>query len=197
LYYAIGVFRWPRRTSVLFLLVLFVGLVLPYFIWDNYLYIYEFNQQNKGDWLERLSGFVYAIPFTLVLPYVAARLRFDMEDQVGWGMIPFALFVAIRINAPRHLLLPLLIPDKRGPRNVVAALAMAVPALLPGLVRFGSALSIASGLLFLILLHFLYRIGWETVRDDLRHPFRTMSLVLTGAPFPGAAALSSAARRSS
>jgi hypothetical protein len=183
LYYATGLLRWRRSTALLFVIILVAGLVLPYFVWDNYLYIYQFNEQNKGDWLERVSGFVYAIPFTLVLSYVAERLQFDMEDQVGWGMIPFALFLAIRINAPRHLLMVLLVPDKRGYRNVVAAIAMAVPAVFSG-VRFGSALPIATGLLFLILLRFLDRIGWETVRNDFRHPVVTWRRILTGAPLP-------------
>ena len=32
------------------------GLVLPYFIWDNYLYIYQFGNENKGDRWYDLAG---------------------------------------------------------------------------------------------------------------------------------------------
>ena len=38
-----------RRTAVVFAAILFAGFVLPYFIWDDYLYIFTFHEQVKGN----------------------------------------------------------------------------------------------------------------------------------------------------
>ena len=38
-----------RRTAIIFAAILFAGFVLPYFIWDNYLYIFTFHEQVKGN----------------------------------------------------------------------------------------------------------------------------------------------------
>jgi hypothetical protein len=42
-------------------------------------------------------------------------------------------------------------------------------------------------LLFVVLAHHLGRIGWATVRDDARHPLRTVRLLLSE-PRPGSMA---------
>ena len=76
------------------------------------------------------------------------------------------------------LLIVLLVPDKRGFRNIVAAAGLGLYALFPGLIRFGSVLSISVGLLFLVLIHYLGVIGWNRVREDFRHPLRTIRMMI-------------------
>ncbi len=50
LYYVKNVLTMRRRTAVVFVAILLAGLVLPYFVWDNYLYIYRYGNDLKGDW---------------------------------------------------------------------------------------------------------------------------------------------------
>ena len=78
----------------------------------------------------------------------------------------------------RHLLIVLLVPEKRGARNVPAAVAMAVPYLFPGFIRFNSSLAIAIVFSATVLVFHLEQIGWDTVRDDARHPMRTVRMML-------------------
>ena len=54
-----------------------------------------------------------------------------MEDRIGWSLVPFAMFVGIKMRVARHLLVVLLVPDKRGPRNIVAAIGLALYAVAP------------------------------------------------------------------
>jgi hypothetical protein len=94
----------------------------------------------------------------------------------------------MKMNVPRHLLILLLIPDKRGLRNLIAAFSLAVPAIVPG-ARFGASLPVATVLLFGVLGWHLNAIGWDTVRHDLRHPGETMKRLLsrpTGTGLPAA-----------
>lgn len=168
LFYVMTMFRMRRATAALFLGVLAAGLVLPYFLWDNYLYIFRFNDGIKGHWYDTIGAAAIAVPFGLVLWYIETRLGFDDEDRVGWGLVPFALFLGFKMNVARHLLIVLLVPDKRGPRTLAAAVGLAVPALLPGLVRFNSALPITAVLLAGVLAMDLRQIGWRQVRIDLR-----------------------------
>lgn len=179
LYYVKNIPGMSRRMAILFVAILVAGLVLPYFIWDNYLYIYRFQEGIKGGRSELLGAIVLGILFSVLLWYVETRLKFDMEDRVGWGVVPFALFLALKMNVARHLLIVLLVPDKRGPRNIVAAVALALPALFPGYVRFGSSLAVATVLLFGTLFWHLGKVGWGTVMDDLRHPGRTVRMMLS------------------
>lgn len=179
LYYAKNVLRMDRTTAVLFVAILAAGLVLPYFVWDNYLYIYRFNEGIKGSWGTLAGAVVLAIPFAALLWYVEGRAGFDLQDRIGWGLVPVAMFLALKMNVPRHLLIVLLVPDKRGFRNIVAAAGLGFYALFPGLIRFGSVLSISVGLLFLVLIHYLGTIGWHRVREDFRHPLRTIRMMIT------------------
>ena len=181
LYYLKNISGMSRRTALLFAAILLAGLVLPYFIWDNYLYIYQFQEGIKGGRSELASAIIIGGLFSVLLWYVETRLGFDMEDRVGWGLVPVALFLALKMNVARHLLIVLLVPDKRGPRNVVAAVALALPVLFPAYVRFGSSLAIATVLLFGTLVWYLGRVGWRTVMDDLRHPGRTVRMMLSTA----------------
>jgi hypothetical protein len=180
LYYAKNILTMKRPMALLFVAILIAGLVLPYFIWDNYLYIYTFQNEFKGTWSQTAGAILVAVPFAMVLCYVETRLAFDLQDRIGWGLVPFALFAAIKMNTARHLLIVLLVPDKRGIRNVAAAIGMAVPSLLPWFIRFNSSLFISTAVLVAGFIYYLERIGWAMVRDDVRHPGRTALLMLRG-----------------
>jgi hypothetical protein len=179
LYYVRHLVSMKRTTAALFLAIVGAGLVLPYFIWDNYLYIYQFANENKGDrWYDLAGALALAGPFTVLLWYVDTRLRFDAEDRVGWSLVPLAIFFAVKMNSARHLMIVLLVPDKRGIRNVAAAIGLAVHALFPGVVRFNSVMYIVTALMIAGLCISLHRIGWNEVRNDVRHPWRTARLML-------------------
>lgn len=177
LYYAKNIGWMSRPQAAVFLAILVAGLVLPYFIWENYLYIYRYGSELKGDWQSAAGALLLAVPFGLVVWYVEVRRGFDLEDRVGWGVVPFALLLAFKMNVARHLLIVLLLPDKRGVRNIAAAVGLAAPALLPGIVAFNSSLAIATVVLVLGLAHHLQQIGMDVVRDDLAHPVRTMRML--------------------
>jgi hypothetical protein len=117
-------------------------------------------------------------PFTLLLWYVETRGVFDLEDRVGWALVPAALFLALKLNAPRHLLIVLLVPDKRGLRNIAAAAGLGLHTVAPSLVRFGSIGPIVTAILLVGLLGHARRIGGATIADDLRHPRRTLRMLL-------------------
>jgi hypothetical protein len=153
-------------------------LVVPLVIWDGYLNIYTFVTSDKGDWAAAAGALLVVIPTTVAVWYVQARLDFDLEDRIGWSLVPFAMLVAFRQNAARHLLIALLVPDKRAARNLAGGLALALHYLLPGVVRLNATLPIATALILLALVHYLGRIGWPVVREDARHPWRTMRMML-------------------
>jgi len=166
LFYAMEVFRMRRRDAAFFILILAAGLVLPYFIWDNYLYIFTFNDGLKGRWYSSLVAAAIAVPFAVAVWCVEQRQRFDLEDRIGWGLVPFALFLAFKMNVARHLLIVLLVPDKRGLRTAAAAAALLMPTIAPGLVRLNSALPIAAVLLVGIVVWYLRQ---QPVPDDPEH----------------------------
>ena len=87
------------------------------------------------------------------------------------------------MRVARHLLIVLLVPDKRGPRNIVAAIGLGLFALGQG-IKLGSILYITTVLLFAVLAHYLWRIGWATVLDDARHPLRTVRLLMSETRLP-------------
>jgi hypothetical protein len=165
--------------------VLFVGLLLPYFIWDNYFYIYRYGNQLKGNWLSAVGAFVVVMPFTVILWYVETRLGFDLEDRAGWGLVPFVMFLGLEMDVARHLLIVLLVPDKRGVRNIAAAAGLGLPELFPNFIRFNSSLSIATAVLVLGLIGDVEKIGWAVVRNDLRHPMRTAGMMLAKVELKG------------
>ena len=179
LYYVKNVGAMPRAAAGLHLAILAGGLLLPYFIWENYLYIYSYGYELRGSLSGAAGALAVALVFAVLIAYVEARLGFDWEERIGWSLVPVAVFLALKLNAPRHLLLVLLVPDKRGLRNVAAAVAMLVPALLPA-VRFGAAGPIAVAILLGGLIYYVRQVGWAVVREDLRHPMRTIQLMALG-----------------
>ena len=177
--YAWQMLTMRRRTAVIFAGILFTGLVAPYFIWENYLAIFTFHGQIKGNIYDTIAALVVVVPFTIVLLYVQARLGFDMEDRIGWSLVPFAMFIGIKMRVARHLLIVLLVPDKRGPRNISAAIGLGLFAVAPDVFRLGSVLYITTVLLIAFMAYYLSRIGWATVKDDARHPWRTLKLLVS------------------
>lgn len=172
LYYVTNLTRMRPGTAAAFVAILAAGLVLPYFVFDNYLYIFRYGAELKGDWDNLAGALAVVVPFAVTLRYVETRLGFDREDRIGWGLVPFALLLALKMNVARHLLIVLLVPDKRGVRNIAAAAGLAVPALFP--VPFNTSLAVAGMVLIVGLVRYLSEIGWDRVRDDLRHPGHTI-----------------------
>jgi hypothetical protein len=114
----------PRWVAPAWVAIVAAGLVLPYFVWENYLYIFQYNNELKGDMASAAGGAAIALIFAAALWVLDRRGAFDREEQIGWALVPVALFLAFKMNAARHLLLPLLVPDKRGTRNVAATVGL-------------------------------------------------------------------------
>lgn len=172
LYYVCNLGNMRRRDRVVYITIIVAGFVLPYFVWENYLYIFQYSAELKGDWDNAAGAILVVAPFALVLRYVETRLPFDWEDRVGWGLVPFALLLALKMNVARHLLIVLLVPDKRGIRNIAAAIGLAVPVIFG--VPFNSSLGFAALVLVTGLTYYLREIGWKRVRLDLRTPLETL-----------------------
>ena len=172
LYYLSNLGTMRRRDAALCIAILAAGFVVPYFVWENYLYIFQYSAELKGDWGNAAAALLLVVPFALVLRYVETRLPFDWEDRVGWGLVPFALLLALKMNVARHLLIVLLVPDKRGIRNLAAAIGLAVPSIFG--VPVNSSLGFAVLVLATGLTHYLGKIGWDRVRHDLRTPLQTL-----------------------
>jgi hypothetical protein len=161
-----------RRNAAAYVAILATGFIVPYFVWDNYLYIFRYSGELKGDWNAGAAALIGVIPFALVLRYVETRLQFDWEDRLGWSLVPFSLLLALKMNVARHLLIVLLIPDKRGIRNIAAAVGLMVPVVFG--VPFNASLGFAALVLVLGLTYYLKEIGWERIRRDLQDPLRTL-----------------------
>ena len=172
--------RMPRRTAWTYGAILAAGLLAPWFIWDNYLYIYQFASDRKGnDWLDIGGALLLVMPFTLAVWYVEDRMRFADDERIGWSLVPFALLVGLLTNSGRHLLIALIVPDRHAGRNLAAVVGLTLYGLLPGVVRLGSLVYITTAVLCVVIAVYLDRIGWPIVREDLRHPWRTLRTLVT------------------
>jgi hypothetical protein len=152
LYYAANLFRMRRVSAVTFTALLFLAFVVPYFLLDNYLYIYTFQNEIKGGFAQTIGAVAVSVPFAVLLSYVASRRDFDWEERIGWGLIPIAMLFAFKMNVARHLLVVLLVPDKRALRTAAAAVSVGAYYLSFGLMRFNSTLPICVALLYAILI---------------------------------------------
>ena len=65
--YAWQMLTMRRGTAMIFAAILFAGFVLPYFIWDNYLTIFTFHDQVKGNLYDTIAAVALVVPFTIVL----------------------------------------------------------------------------------------------------------------------------------
>jgi len=168
LYYATRLAGMRRVTALAFGAVLLAGFVLPYFVLPNYLYIFSFQNELKGGWWQTVGGVTVSVPFALVLSYVAVRRQFDLEDWVGWSLVPIAMLLAFKMNVARHLLVVLLVPDKRALRTAAAAISIAAYELSFGVMRFNSTLPLCTAMLFGILILEMREVGWAVVAKDVR-----------------------------
>jgi hypothetical protein len=179
MYYLKEIPRMPRVSAALVIAIVCAGLLLPYVIWPNYAYIYRFQEERHGHyWTNTLVAGCFVAVFTVVLAYVESREPFDLEDRIGWSLVPLAMLLALTMNAARHLLLVLLVPDKRVARNLAGAAALWLEYPLAAHVPFGAVVYFCSVFLWLALVWYLRRIGWATIRDDLRHPARTVRMMI-------------------
>jgi hypothetical protein len=130
LFYVQRVRRMRPIAAAVFATVLVAGLVVPWFVLENYLYIYRFQQGLKGgDVFAQAGGLAIGALFAWLLVRIDRLDRFDREDWIGWSLVPAAVFFAFKMNVARHLLLVLLVPDKRGVRNLAAAGGLAAATL--------------------------------------------------------------------
>ena len=171
-FYLANLGRMRRRDAALYVAIVAGGFILPYFVWENYLYIFRYSAELKGDWDNAVAALIVVTPFALVLRYVETRLQFDWEDRIGWGLVPFSLLLALKMNVARHLLVVLLIPDKRGIRNIAAAVGLMVPVVFR--LPFNASLAFAALVLVIGLTYYLREIGWERARRDLQTPLHTL-----------------------
>jgi hypothetical protein len=179
--YARYVPRLPGRIAWAYAAILIAGLVVPFFIWPNYAYIYQFaNDRKANDWLDIAGALLLVAPLALVLWYVEDRHGFSAEDRIGSSLLPFALLSALLANSGRHLLIALIVPDRRAGRNVAAAVGLALHALLPDLVRLGAMTYVMTAVLCIVLASELQQLGWSTVLGDVRHPTRTLRMLIRG-----------------
>jgi hypothetical protein len=154
LYYARYVPRMPRATAWAYVGLLVAGLVLPYFLWADYLDIYTFANERKGnDWLDVAGALLVAGSFTMLLWSMEKRCSFNEEDRIGWSLVPFALFAGLMANSGRHLLIALIVPDRRAGRNIAAAITLALHGLFPDVVRLGSTVYVAAAVLICVLIY--------------------------------------------
>ena len=114
LYYVKYVGSMKRSSAVLFSAVLAVGLIAPYFLWRNYLYIFQYQDATKatGGHVQTAVAIGIAGVVTALLWYVDVRGDFDLEDRVGWALVPCAMSLAYKLNVPRHLAIVLLVPGQ-------------------------------------------------------------------------------------
>ena len=138
-----------RRTQAVWLIaIVAAGLVLPYFLLPNYLYIYSFQSETRGGPWQTAGAIAVTVPFSYLLWRLERRQRFDLDDTIGWGLVPFAIFLAFNVNAARHLLVALLIPDKRAIRTATAAIGICLYALSGGRISINSVLPLMTAILY-------------------------------------------------
>ena len=63
--YAREMLTMRRGTAMIFAAILFAGFVLPYFIWDNYLTIFTFHDQVKGNIYDTVAAVCWSCPSRL------------------------------------------------------------------------------------------------------------------------------------
>lgn len=129
-FYGVTLRREPGRFTT-FIAVVSAGLVLPFLVWDNYASIFVYNSATKGDWLSAAGGGLVGLIFAAGVLAGQSRGRLRIEDLIGWSLVPVAALLAFKMNAARHLLLALLVPDPRAVRNLALVAGLAAEAWIP------------------------------------------------------------------
>jgi hypothetical protein len=142
----------PPAAAALALAIVAAGLLLPILIWDHYLDIYRYQETLKGGGGWATAGAVaVAGAAAWLLLRADQRGRLDLEDWIGWSLVPAALFFAFKLNAVRHLLIVLLVPDRRAMRNVAAAAGLGIAALAGPAVPLNAVLPVVTAILLMTL----------------------------------------------
>jgi hypothetical protein len=192
--------RFRRATAVAAGALLFAGFVLPFFVFENYRYIYGFHATRDiapivhvlgllglsgphAATLAAIAGWVLPLTigglFALVLLYAQYRLEFTWEDRIGWAAAPFSLLFSLRMLSMRTLFEAMSLPDRRVVRSLWL-FGMGIVDMLLRAARVGRTVQDgvwdACGLLGLVLIsrHWLRAIGRETIRADLAAGLRLL-----------------------
>ena len=106
----------------------------------NYLDIYRFANERKGnDWLDIAGALLLrrAVHAGALVCGGAPRASMrKIESDGAWCRSRCS--PALLANSGRHLLIALIVPDRRAGRNLAAAVGLALHGLLPDVVRLGS-----------------------------------------------------------
>jgi hypothetical protein len=148
LFFLTNVTSMRRRQAVTLIAIVAAGLVLPYFLLPNYLYIYSFQSETRGSLWQTVGAIAVTLPFSYLLWRLQRRGQFDLEDRIGWSLVPVALFLAFNVNAARHLLVALLVPDKHAVRTATAAMGIGIYALSGGRLSINSMLPLMTVALY-------------------------------------------------
>ncbi len=148
LFFLTNVTSMRRKQAAALTAIVLAGLVLPYFVLPNYLYIYSFQAETRGGAWRTAGAIAVTVPFSYLLWRLQRRRELDLEDLIGWSLVPCALFLAFNVNAARHLLVALLVPDKRVVRTAIAAIGIGVYTLGGGRISINSVLPLMTAALY-------------------------------------------------
>ena len=168
IYYIKNIFTMKKHQWILYISILVIGLILPFIIYKNYSYIYTFNSEKSEGFL---LPFIVAGSFSIALCYIEYRMKFNDEDIIGWASIPFAIFTVLSTYAVRHLLLLLIIPDKRGYRNIALLILIHLRLIMDKFDFDNRIIAWSSIICFLIIfMHMFIEIGLEKIISDIKNP---------------------------
>ncbi|MEM3341978.1 MAG: hypothetical protein QW728_04730 [Thermoplasmata archaeon] len=105
-----------------FVVTVFVGLVVPFFIFDNYSYI--FRRENHRPVMSYLVGGIIGIEFLFLEFFTRGKDR----EVAMLSMVPMASYITLTgiLIVPPYFQLALLIPDRTYFRNVLGILLTAI-----------------------------------------------------------------------
>ena len=148
LFFLTNVTSMRRGQAAALVAIVAAGLLLPYLLLPDYLYIYSFQSETRGGLWQTVGAIAVTLPFSYLLWRLQRRGLFDLEDRIGWGLVPVALFLAFNVNAARHLLVALLVPDKHAVRTATAAMGIGIYALSSGRMSINSMLPLMTAMLY-------------------------------------------------
>ena len=114
-----AIFKLHPKSRWLLVVIPAVFLILPYFIFDNYLYIYTFHSGRNI-----LPFFLQVVVmgiFFLELIYMERKLEFELIDILGYSLLPLSLFTTMKIGYWKYIIWALIIPDRRYYRILFGA----------------------------------------------------------------------------
>jgi hypothetical protein len=186
--------RFRRSAQLVAAVLLSAGFVLPFFVLENYRYIYGFHATRDigpivkalvalgldGPFTSQLAAILgWVLPlalgllFSLVFLYAQLKLKFSWEDRIGWAAVPFSLLFSLRMLSMRTLFEAMAIPDARIVRSLwIFGMGLADMALRALDVRRALRDGVwdVLGILGMLLIcrYWLEQIGTEEIRADWR-----------------------------